>query len=218
MSRSTRRQCWRRCSSEPRTLFAPPRPDDGTGYSVGGRHRNSLICRPEEHVALPAEAQQLLHWRHSGNFGSRRSDDPPSRRSKCRGQSQPGRLWLPRTARKITNNAASAARKGAATGRVLQASAMATTRSTCSINTAYRTMPSLPTSQDRALDASRIAALVRRPSGRFADFSEIGVHTCLCLKLVGGKGCGASADASRRFGPLTRDVRPSVTTTITMCH
>jgi hypothetical protein len=33
--------------------------------------------------------------------------------------------------------------------------------------------------------------LARRPSGRFADFSEIGVHTCLCLKLVGGKGCGA---------------------------
>jgi hypothetical protein len=27
--------------------------------------------------------------------------------------------------------------------------------------------------------------LARRPSGRFADFSEIGVHTCLCLKLVG---------------------------------
>ena len=25
----------------------------------------------------------------------------------------------------------------------------------------------------------------RRPSGRFADFSEIGVHTSLCLKLVG---------------------------------
>ena len=36
--------------------------------------------------------------------------------------------------------------------------------------------------------SSRIAALARRPSGRFADFSEIGVHTCLCLKLVGGKG------------------------------
>ena len=33
--------------------------------------------------------------------------------------------------------------------------------------------------------SSRIAALARRPSGRFADFSEIGVHTCLCLKLVG---------------------------------
>jgi hypothetical protein len=31
----------------------------------------------------------------------------------------------------------------------------------------------------------------RRPSGRFADFSEIGVHTCLCLKLVGGRGCGS---------------------------
>ena len=29
---------------------------------------------------------------------------------------------------------------------------------------------------------------VARPSGRFADFSEIGVHTCLCLKLVGGRG------------------------------
>ena len=36
--------------------------------------------------------------------------------------------------------------------------------------------------------SSRIAALARRPSGRFADFSEIGVHTCLCLKLVGRRG------------------------------
>jgi hypothetical protein len=36
--------------------------------------------------------------------------------------------------------------------------------------------------------------LARRPSGRFADFSEIGVHTCLCLKLVGGKGCGDLGD------------------------
>ena len=34
----------------------------------------------------------------------------------------------------------------------------------------------------------RIAAFARRPSGRFADFSEIGVHTCLCLKLVGRRG------------------------------
>jgi hypothetical protein len=32
--------------------------------------------------------------------------------------------------------------------------------------------------------STRIAALARRPSGRFADFSEIGAHTCLCLKLV----------------------------------
>jgi hypothetical protein len=30
--------------------------------------------------------------------------------------------------------------------------------------------------------------LARRPSGRFAGFSEIGVHTCLCLKLVGRSG------------------------------
>ena len=30
--------------------------------------------------------------------------------------------------------------------------------------------------------------MARRPSGRFADISEIGVHTCLCLKLVGGRG------------------------------
>ena len=36
--------------------------------------------------------------------------------------------------------------------------------------------------------SSRIAALARRPSGRFADFSEIGVHTCLCLKLVRRRG------------------------------
>ena len=41
--------------------------------------------------------------------------------------------------------------------------------------------------------SSRIVALTPRPSGRFADFSEIGVHTCLCLKLVGGKGCGGSS-------------------------
>ena len=41
--------------------------------------------------------------------------------------------------------------------------------------------------------SSRIAALARRPLGRFADFREIGVHTCLCLKLVGGKGCAASS-------------------------
>jgi hypothetical protein len=33
--------------------------------------------------------------------------------------------------------------------------------------------------------SSRIAALARRPSGRFADFSEIGVIRVLCLKLVG---------------------------------
>jgi hypothetical protein len=33
--------------------------------------------------------------------------------------------------------------------------------------------------------SGRIAALARRPSGRSADFSKIGVHTCLCLKLVG---------------------------------
>jgi hypothetical protein len=38
--------------------------------------------------------------------------------------------------------------------------------------------------------SSRIAALARRPSGRFADFSQIGVHMYLCLKFVGGKGCG----------------------------
>ena len=31
----------------------------------------------------------------------------------------------------------------------------------------------------------------RRPSGGFADFSEIAVHTCLCLKLVGRRRCGA---------------------------
>ena len=29
-----------------------------------------------------------------------------------------------------------------------------------------------------------------RPLGRFADFSEIGVHTCLCLKFVGRRGGG----------------------------
>jgi hypothetical protein len=29
-----------------------------------------------------------------------------------------------------------------------------------------------------------IAALARQPSCRFADFREIWVHTCLCLKLV----------------------------------
>ena len=34
------------------------------------------------------------------------------------------------------------------------------------------------------MHTSRIAAFARRPSGRFADFREIGVHTCLCLKLV----------------------------------
>jgi hypothetical protein len=38
--------------------------------------------------------------------------------------------------------------------------------------------------------SSRIAALARRPSGGFADFSEIGVHTCLCLKLVRRRGGG----------------------------
>jgi hypothetical protein len=36
--------------------------------------------------------------------------------------------------------------------------------------------------------SSRIAAFARRPSGRFADFSEIGVHTCLCPKLVRRRG------------------------------
>ena len=40
--------------------------------------------------------------------------------------------------------------------------------------------------------SSRIAAFARRPSGRFADFSEIGVHTCLCLKLVRRRGWGES--------------------------
>src|SRR4029077_19071478 len=40
--------------------------------------------------------------------------------------------------------------------------------------------------------SSRIAALARRPSGRFADFSEIGVHTCLCLKLVRRRGAGCA--------------------------
>src|SRR5580704_5880679 len=42
--------------------------------------------------------------------------------------------------------------------------------------------------------SSRIAALARRPSGRFADFSEIGVHACLCLKLVGRRRCGVHSD------------------------
>jgi hypothetical protein len=37
----------------------------------------------------------------------------------------------------------------------------------------------------------RRPALARRPSGRFADFSEIGVHTWLCLKLVRRRGAGA---------------------------
>src|SRR5580704_14184837 len=36
--------------------------------------------------------------------------------------------------------------------------------------------------------SSRIAALARRPLGRFAELSEIGVHTCLCLKLVRRRG------------------------------
>jgi hypothetical protein len=42
----------------------------------------------------------------------------------------------------------------------------------------------------RISPASRIAALARRPSGRFAGFSEIGVHTCLCLNLVRRRGIG----------------------------
>ena len=45
--------------------------------------------------------------------------------------------------------------------------------------------------------SSRIAALARRPSGRFADFSEIGVHTCLCLKLVRRRGGGQSQTVLR---------------------
>jgi hypothetical protein len=47
--------------------------------------------------------------------------------------------------------------------------------------------------------SSRIAALARRPSGRFADFREIAVHTCLCLKLVGGgavRGSNPPAESS----------------------
>jgi nitrite reductase/ring-hydroxylating ferredoxin subunit len=32
--------------------------------------------------------------------------------------------------------------------------------------------------------SSRIAALARRPSGSVADFSDIGVHTCLCLRFI----------------------------------
>src|SRR6476660_7740305 len=42
--------------------------------------------------------------------------------------------------------------------------------------------------------SSRIAALARRPSGRFADFSEIGVHACLCLKLVRRRGGGCRCE------------------------
>jgi hypothetical protein len=46
--------------------------------------------------------------------------------------------------------------------------------------------------------SSRIAAFARRPSGRFADFSEIGVHTCLCPKLVGRRGWVANLKVESR--------------------
>ena len=49
--------------------------------------------------------------------------------------------------------------------------------------------------------SSRIAALARRPSGRFANFSEIGVHTCLCLKLVRRRG-GAIRRADRNLDQI----------------
>ena len=42
----------------------------------------------------------------------------------------------------------------------------------------------------------------RRPSGGLADFSEIAVHTCLCLKLVGRRRCGAKTQGQDIAGLL----------------
>jgi hypothetical protein len=51
------------------------------------------------------------------------------------------------------------------------------------------------------LDEGEGPAFARRPSGRFADFSEIGVHTCLRLKLVRRRG-GPGSKAWDKGGKL----------------